>query len=84
MRRYETPMEQAFSLYTEPMRFRCIITFRTSRSQYVSTWKTEAQGPDHMTVAAEMIAELRKRQRRRLTIIGVLVHDRDAAAPGGT
>lgn len=66
-------------LALDHMRFKCIITFRTSRSQDISTWKAEAHGPDYVTVAADMIEQLRKRQRRRLTIVGVLVHDREAA-----
>ena len=61
------------------MRFKCIITFRSSRNKEISTWKAETRGPDHITVAADMIAQLRKRQQRRLTIVGVLVHNRDAA-----
>ncbi len=60
-------------------RFQCIITYRTSRSQEVSSWKSLGRGEDHIAVAADMIARLRRRQRRRLTIIGVMVHDRDAA-----
>jgi len=60
------------------MRFKCVITFKSSRNQEISTWNAEARGPDHITVAADMIARLRKRQRRRLTIVGVLVHNRDA------
>ena len=62
------------------MRFNCIITFRSARSKVISTWKTEARGPDHSTVAADMIAQLKKRQRRPLTIVGVMIYDRDAAA----
>jgi hypothetical protein len=62
------------------MRFKCIITYRSSRRSGVSSWKGEARGSDHVAIAADMIAQLRKRQRRPITIIGVLVHDRDAAA----
>ena len=61
------------------MRFNCIITFRNSRNKEISNWKTEARGADHLTVAEDMIARLRKRQRRRVTIVGVMVYDRDAA-----
>jgi hypothetical protein len=60
-------------------RFQCIITYRTARSQAVSSWKSEGRGEDHVAVAAEMIARLRKRQRRALKIVGVMVHERNAA-----
>lgn len=59
-------------------RFQCIITFRTSRSLEISTWKSEARGEDHLAVAADKIAQLRKRQRRPLKIVGVMVYERDA------
>jgi hypothetical protein len=42
--------------------------------------EASGQGADHVAIAASMIERLRKRQRRRLTIIGVMVHDKDAAA----
>jgi CO dehydrogenase/acetyl-CoA synthase epsilon subunit len=60
------------------MRFNCVITFRSARSTTISTWKSKVQGKDHSTVAADMIAQLRKRQRRPLVIVGVTVYDRDA------
>jgi hypothetical protein len=62
------------------MRFGYVITFRTKRSQGVSIWKGEGHGLDHITFANDMIAVLRRRQKRRLEIIGVLVHKRDAEA----
>lgn len=55
------------------MRLNCIITYRSERSKTISTWKTEAHGPDHGSVAADVIARLKKRQRRPLTIVGVMV-----------
>ena len=61
------------------MRLKCIITYRTSRGSSVSSWRTEGLGTNHVSIAADMIAQLRKRQRRRVTVIGVMVHDRDAA-----
>jgi CO dehydrogenase/acetyl-CoA synthase epsilon subunit len=60
------------------MRFNCIITFRSTRSNTISNWKSKVQGTDHSSVAAYMIAQLRKRQRRPLVIVGVTVYDRDA------
>jgi hypothetical protein len=62
------------------MKAQCIITYQSSRGSKISTWKASAQGADHATIVANMIERLRKRQRRRLTIIGVMVHDKDAAA----
>ncbi|OGA06197.1 MAG: hypothetical protein A3D95_08850 [Betaproteobacteria bacterium RIFCSPHIGHO2_12_FULL_69_13] len=62
------------------MRAQCIITYQSSRGSRISTWKARAQGADHAAIAANMIERLRRRQRRRLTIIGVMVHDKDAAA----
>jgi hypothetical protein len=62
------------------MKAQCIITYQSSRSSRISTWKGNARGADHVAIAAHMIKRLRKRQRRRVTIIGVMVHDKDAAA----
>jgi len=62
------------------MKAQCIITYQSSRGSKISSWKASAQGADHAAIAADMIEQLRKRQRRRVTIIGVLVHDKDAAA----
>ncbi len=76
------PILCAVRFFLQPitMRFSCIITFRSSRSSTISTRKTEARGPDHMTAAADTIARLKKRQRQPLTIVGVMVYDCDAAA----
>ena len=62
------------------MKAQCIITYQSSRGAKISTWKASAIGADHAAIAATMIERLRKRQRRKLTIIGVMVHDKDAAA----
>ena len=62
------------------MKAQCIITYQSSRASKISSWKTYAWGADHAAIAAHMIGRLRKRQRRRVTIIGVMVHDKDAAA----
>jgi len=62
------------------MKAQCIITYQSSRGSKISTWKASTQGADHAAIAATMIERLRKRQRRRLTIIGVMVHDKEAAA----
>ena len=62
------------------MRFRCLITYRSARSKAVSSWQSHGRGRDHASIAADMISELRRKQRRVLTIISVMVYDRDAAA----
>jgi hypothetical protein len=62
------------------MRFKCIITFKTSRSRAVSSWRAKGHGEDHLSFAAEKISQLRKRQRRQVTIVGVMVHNPEAAA----
>jgi len=62
------------------MRLKCIITFRTSRSREVSSWRAKGHGEDHLSFAAEKISQLKKRQRRRITLVGILVHDPEAAA----
>ena len=61
------------------MNAQCIITYQSSRGSKISTWKAIRRGNDHASIAANMIKELRRRQKRRVTIIGVLIHDRDAA-----
>jgi hypothetical protein len=57
------------------MQLKCIITFKTAKHREVSTWKTQGRAGDHLTFAAKAIDELRKRQKRQLTIVGVMVHD---------
>lgn len=56
------------------MRLKAIITYKTSRSREVSIWKTQGHSEDHASFAAEAIAELKKRQRRQLTVVAVMVH----------
>jgi len=62
------------------MNAQCIITYQSSRGSKISSWKASARGTDHASIAADMIDKLRRRQKRRVTIIGVLVHDKVAAA----
>ncbi len=59
------------------MRFKCIITYRTSRSNGLSIWKTQGSGQDHVSYAAKAIDTLRKKQRRQLTVIGLMIHQSD-------
>jgi hypothetical protein len=62
------------------MRLKAVITYKSSRAREVSVFKTQGRAEDHVAFAADAIAQLRKRQRRQLTIVSVMVHDPDAAA----
>ena len=55
------------------MRFRCIVSYRTARGKNVSTWRTSIQGQDLVSVTADVIARLKRRQRRPLTVVGIYV-----------
>lgn len=55
------------------MRFRCIVSYRTARAKSISTWRTSLRGPDIVSVTADLIAKLRRRQRRVLTVVGIYV-----------
>ena len=61
------------------MRFRCIVSYRTSRSKSISTWRTSIQGPDLVSVTANIIAELKRRQRRRVTVVGIYLRLQNAS-----
>lgn len=61
------------------MRLKAVITYKSSRAREVSVFKTQGRGEDHLSFAADVIAQLKKRQRRQLTIVAVMVHDPDAA-----
>lgn len=61
------------------MRLKAVITYKSSRAREVSVFKTQGRAEDHVAFAADAIAQLRKRQRRQLTIVAVMVHDPDAA-----
>lgn len=62
------------------MRLKAVITYKSSRAREVSVFKTQGRGEDHVSFAADAIAQLKKRQRRQLTIVAVMVHDPDAAS----
>jgi hypothetical protein len=53
------------------MRFKCILSYRTSRSKSISTWRTTSSGGDITAGVANAITELRSRQRRALVVTGV-------------
>jgi hypothetical protein len=61
------------------MRLKAVITYKSSRAREVSVFKTQGRAEDHVSFAADAIAQLKKRQRRQLTIVAVMVHDPDAA-----
>jgi hypothetical protein len=61
------------------MRLKAVITYKSSRAREVSVFKTQGRAGDHLAFAADAIAQLKKRQRRQLTIVAIMVHDPDAA-----
>lgn len=63
--------------YLGGMKAQCIITFRTDRTKDLSIWKSVVQGADHLSIASDAIEKLRKRQRRRVTVVGIMVHTKD-------
>lgn len=60
------------------MRFRCIVSYRTSRAKSVSTWRTSIQGEDVVAATSKLTEALRRRQRRPVTVIGMYLHAHDA------
>ena len=54
-------------------RFRCIVSYRSTRSKGVSTWRTSVRGRDFVSVTADLIARLKRKQRRPLTVVGLYV-----------
>lgn len=79
----QTPLHgQAYEivqLRPDEMRLKAVITYKSSRAREVSVFKTQGRAEDHVQFAADAIAQLKKRQRRQLTIVAVMVHDPDAA-----
>jgi hypothetical protein len=59
------------------MRFRCIVSYRTSRSKGLSTWRTPASGSDLVAATADVVAKLKRRLRRQVTVVGMYVHERN-------
>ena len=62
------------------MRFRCIVSYRTSRSKSISTWRTSIQGKDLVSVTGDIVSELKRRQRRRVTVVGIYLQVQEAQA----
>ena len=55
------------------MQFRCIVSYRSTRSKSISAWRTSVRGTDVPSVAANVIAKLKRRQRHPLTVVGIYV-----------
>ena len=60
------------------MRFRCIVSYRSTRSKSVSTWRTNIQGKDITLATLKLVEQLKRRQRRPVTIVGMYLHAHDA------
>ncbi len=63
------------------MRFRSIVSYRSTGSKSISTWRTSVQGTDFVSVTADVIKQLKRRQRRPLTIMGIYVQLQEQATP---
>lgn len=61
------------------MRFRSIVSYRSTGSKSISTWRTSVQGTDFVSVTADVIKQLKRRQRRPLTIMGIYVQLQEQA-----
>ena len=61
------------------MRFRFIVSYRTARSKTVSTWRNSVQSRDLVSATANIVANLKRRQRRPLTVIGIYVQLQEAS-----
>jgi hypothetical protein len=55
------------------MWFRCIVSYRSTRSKSISVSRTNAQGTDVLSVTVDIIKKLKRRQRRPLTVVGLYV-----------
>jgi hypothetical protein len=55
------------------MHFKCILSYRTSRSKSICTWRTTLFGRDIASAVSDAIAKLRRRQRRALLVTGLYV-----------
>lgn len=59
------------SPYTPVMRYRCIVSYRTSRSKIDSTWRTTIQADDFLAVTTKIVSQLERRHRRKVTVVGL-------------
>lgn len=59
------------------MRFRCIVSYRSTRSKSVSTWRTSVQGKDIALATLKLVELLKRRQRRPVTVVGMYLHAND-------
>ena len=75
-RRLSAALEGA---YTHPMRFRCIVSYRTARSKSISTWHTTVHGKDISLATAKLVQMLKRRQRRPVTVLGMYLQVRETS-----
>jgi len=61
------------------MRFQSIVSYRSTGSKSISTWRTSVQGTDFVSVTADVIQQLKRRQRRPLTVMGIYVQLQERA-----
>jgi len=61
------------------MRFQSIVSYRSTGSKSISTWRTSVQGTDFVSVTADVIKQLKRRQRRPLTVMGIYVQLQERA-----
>jgi hypothetical protein len=64
------------------MRFRCIVSYRTSRSKGVSTWRTSIQAADLVAATAKIVADLARRQKRRIEVVGMYLQVQEPDTTG--
>jgi CO dehydrogenase/acetyl-CoA synthase epsilon subunit len=57
------------------MRFRCIVSYRSTRSKSVSTWRTNVQAEDITVATTRLVEKLKRRQRRPITVVGMYMHE---------
>jgi len=65
--------------YTPAMRFRCIVSYRSTRSKSISTWRTSIQGKDISSATMKLVEALKRRQRRPVTVVGMYLHAHDTS-----
>lgn len=62
--------------YTGHMRYHCIVSYRTNRTKSVNIWRTHAHGTDIPTVTANIISQLKRRQRRTVDVLGMYIRQK--------
>jgi hypothetical protein len=62
------------------MRFQYVVSYRTSRSKGVSVRRASIQSKDFASVTGDIISELKRSQRRNVTVIGMYLQVKEAKA----